>query len=238
MTGPSLLYRSSVPITDNISVVIPKVGDVIDREDEYYTQISILTAMPMDYMLQLDELGLDVSEVTDYELFLMLFDTMKDMKTDLIFGDLDISRFERFYNTETGAPVLYDEENDIVIDRVVHTQIAAFLRKLHRLEKNNRKPGNEEAKKFLLERARKKAERKKKRPQESQLEPLITAMVNTEQFKYGFEETRALTIYQFNESVRQIMHKIDYDNKMHGIYAGTVDPKHLSQDDLNWLMHK
>ena len=238
MTGPSLLYRSSVPVTDDISVVIPKVGDVIDREDEYYTQISILTAMPMDYILQLDELGLDVSEVTDYELFLMLFDTMKDMKTDLIFGDLDISRFERSHHIETGAPVLYDEENDIVIDRVAYTKIASFLRQLHHLEKNNRKPANGEAKKFLLDRAKKKAERNRRKKKESQIEPLIIAMVNTEQFKYGYEETRGLSIYQFNESVRQILHKVDYDNKMHGIYAGTIDPKHLSQDDLNWVRHK
>lgn len=238
MTEQSLLYSREVSITPDIRIVIPTVGDVLDRESEYYTQVSLLTAMPMDYLVQLDDIGLDVSQVNEYQLFLMLFEGMREMKTDLVFGDLDLGRFEHYHDRETGMPVLYDEENDIVIDRVVHTQIAAFLRKLHRLEKNNRKPGNEEAKKFLLERARKKAERKKKRPQESQLEPLITAMVNTEQFKYGFEETRALTIYQFNESVRQIMHKIDYDNKMHGIYAGTVDPKHLSQDDLNWLMHK
>lgn len=238
MTEQSLLYSRAVSITDDIRIVIPTVGEVLDRESEYYTQVSLLTAMPMDYLLQLDDIGLDVSQVNEYQLFLMLFEGMREMKTDLIFGDLDLGRFEHFHDRETGMPVLYDEENDIVIDRVVHTQIAAFLRKLHRLEKNNRKPGNQEAKKFLLERARKKAERKKRRAQESQLEPLITAMVNTEQFKYGFEETRTLTIYQFNESVRQIMHKIDYDNKMHGIYAGTVDPKHLSQDDLNWLMHK
>ena len=80
--------------------------------------------------------------------------------------------------------------------------------------------------------------RQKKRRQASQLTQLITAMVNTEQFKYGYEGTRELSIYQFNESVRQIQHKVDYDNRMHGIYAGTVDPKGMSQDDLNWLIHK
>jgi len=238
VTEQSLLYRSSYPITDDISVVIPKVGDVIDRESEYYTQVSILTAMPIDYMVQLDDIGMNCTDVNEYQLFLMLFEGMRSMKTDLIFGDLDLSRFEHFHNTETGAPVLYDEEHDIVIDRVVHTKIASFLRKIHHLEKNNRKPGNEDARKYLLERARQKAARNKNRNRESQIEPLIVALVNTEQFKYGFEETRELSIYQFNESVRQILHKIDYDNKMHGIYAGTVDPKHLSQDDLNWLMHK
>ena len=76
------------------------------------------------------------------------------------------------------------------------------------------------------------------RTADSQLEELIVALVNTEQYHYGFEGTRELSIYQFNESVRQVIKKIDYDNKMHGIYAGTVSAKDLSQDDLNWLTHK
>ena len=63
-------------------------------------------------------------------------------------------------------------------------------------------------------------------------------MVNTEQYKYGYESTRDLSIYQFNESVRQIIKKVDYDNRMYGVYSGTVSAKDLSQDDLNWLTHK
>ena len=90
----------------------------------------------------------------------------------------------------------------------------------------------------MLEKARKKLNRSKNRPRDSQLEPLIVAMVNTEQYKYNYEETRDISIYQFNESVQQIIHKIDYDNKVHGIYAGTVDSKNISRDDLNWLIHK
>ena len=75
---------------------------------------------------------------------------------------------------------------------------------------------------------------------DSQLEGLIVALVNTEQFHYGFEGTRELSIYQFNEGVRQVIKKIDYDNRMHGVYApGTVSAKRFgAKDDLNWLTHK
>lgn len=233
-----LLYASEVPVTDKISIMIPKVGEVLDHEDEYYSAVYMLTAMPIDYMVQLDDMGIDFSEINDYDLFLILFSGVSTIDTSLVFGNLDLSKFELATHIETGNPVLYDEENDIVIDRVVQTKIANTLRKLHHLEKDIRKPGNDAAKKYMLERARKKLKRNKKRKQESQLEQLIVAMVNTEQFKYGYEGTRELSIYQFNESVRQIQHKVDYDNKMHGIYAGTVDPKSISQDDLNWLIHK
>ena len=63
-------------------------------------------------------------------------------------------------------------------------------------------------------------------------------MVNTEQYKYDFEGTRELSIYQFNESVRQIINKVDYDNRMIGVYTGNINTKELSQQDFNWLIPK
>lgn len=238
MTGPCLLYGSSIPVTEQISITVPTVGDILDHEDDYYAMVSMLTAMPIDFMVQLDDMGVDFTTINDYELFLILFGTIREMDTKLIFGDLDLKRFELAKHIESGMPVIYDEADDIVIDRVVQTKIATTLREIHHLEKDVRKPGNQEAKEYLLERARKKLKRRKRRKEKSQLQQLIVAMVNTEQFKYDFRGVRDLTIYQFNESVRQIQHKIDYDNKMHGIYAGTVDPKKINQDDLNWLIHK
>ena len=234
----NLLYKRSVQVTDKIWIVIPKVGEILDCEPDYYSIVSALTAMPIDYMVQLDDAGFDFTKLNDYQLFLMLYDGIKDKEQiGLVFDGFDPSRLERYHDIKTGAPVLYDEENDIVIDRVVHTQIAGILRKIHHLEKNNKKPGNEAAREYMLERERKKQKRRKKRQESSQLEQLIIAMVNTEQFKYGYEGTKELSIYQFNESVRQIQKKVDYDNRMHGIYAGTIDPKNFSQEDLNWLIH-
>ena len=239
MTGVgSLLYRSEVPVTDKITILIPKVGDVIDREDDYYAEVSMLTAMPVDYMVQLDDIGIMYDEINEYDLLFILWNSLLEADTGMVFKDIDLRLFQMAVHTETGQPVLYDEENDIVIDRVVHTKIATVLREIHHLERNNKKPGNDEARKYLIERARKKQKRNRKRKQQSQLGQLITAMVNTEEFKYGYEGTRELTIYQFNESVRQIQHKVDYNNIMHGVYAGTVDPKGVSQDSLNWLIHK
>ena len=80
--------------------------------------------------------------------------------------------------------------------------------------------------------------RMKNKKLDSRLEELIVALVNTEQYHYGFEWTRELSIYQFNESVQQVIKKVNYDNRMHGVYSGTVSAKDLSQDDLNWLSHK
>lgn len=233
----SLLYQKQYDINDNIHVVIPTVKEILDDEDGYYNMVTMLTSMPIDLMCELDDAGIDYTEINEYELFLILFGSLRQMDTSTIFGDLDLTKFVLVESEQNGKPMLYDEENDIRIDRAIYGQIASTLRKIHHLEKNRRKPANDEAKEYLLKRAREKAKRRKNRKDFSQLESLIVAMVNTEQYKYDFESTLGLTIYQFNESVHQIIKKVDYEHKMSGIYAGTIDPKGMSQDELNWLKH-
>lgn len=234
----NLLYESCVRINDNIRVMIPDVGTILQHENDYYRLVSVMTAMPYDMMVQLDDIGIDFTEINDYELFLLLFSGLKDEDTSLLFGDLDLSGFNTEMNEKNGTVILKDHDTGIVIDRGIYTSIANALREIHHLEKNIKKPGNEEAKKYLLERTRKKMSRRKGKKSKSELQSLIVAMVNTSEFKYNFETVKELSIYQFNESVHQILRKTDWDNRMHGVYAGTIDASKLSEDELSFISRK
>lgn len=236
MSTINLLYKTDYPINDYISVVIPTVGEVLEDEDGYYNSVTMFTAAPIDMMVQLDDAGIDFTKITDYELFLILFPAIQKDNTSLILGDLDLSGFLFAENPQNGQPILVDPNTGIRIDKAIYNKIAVTLRTIHHMKRDNRKPANEEARKYMLERARIKMKRKN-RTSDSELEKLIVDMVNAPEYKYDFEGTRELTIYQFNESVRQVIHRVDYNNKMRGIYAGTIDPKGLSRSDLNWLEH-
>lgn len=239
MATLNLLYQKEYEINDSIKIVIPSVGEIIDNEDNYYNLVTALTATPVDLLVQLDDMGIDFTEINDYDLFRLLFPTLQKQETRLIFGNsLDLNDFEMYRSSKNNSVELYDSKHDITIDRLIHNKIASVLRKIHHLEKNIRRPANKEAKEYMIRRAREKALRNRNRKQDSQIESLIVAMVNTEQYKYDFEGTRELSIYQFNECVRQVIKKIDYDNKMHGVYAGTINAKSLSPADLNWLAPK
>ena len=238
MASINLLYQSKYAINDKISILIPTVGEVVDHEDEYYGIVSALTAMPIDFMCQLDDVGIDFTEINEWDLFLILFRGIQSADIGLIFEGFTLNDFELAENTQNGELVVVNREKDIVIDRAIMQMIAMTLRKINHLEQNLKQPANKEARDYMLERARVKIKRNRARSRDSELESLIIAMVNTEQYKYNFEQTRSLSIYQFNESVRQIIKKVEYDNRMYGVYAGTIDAKHLSQDDLNWLIHK
>lgn len=232
-----LLYERELKVNDDISIVIPTVREVLEQEEEYYGLVSLITATPYDMMVQLDDLGIDFREISDYELFLLSFEAIKSADTHLVFGDLDTTGFERMVNTHNGTLALTNKKTGLVIDMAIHYQICEALRAIHHLKKNIKHAGNVEAKDYLLERARKKLKRRRKKAEASQLESLIIALVNTEQFPYKFDEVLDLTIYQFNESVLQVVKKIDFDNRMHGIYAGTISAKNMSQDSLNWMVH-
>lgn len=236
----NILYKREIPINETIRIQIPTVGEILEHEAEYYDVVCMLTAMPadQDMMVALDDIGVDFSAVDEYDLFLLLSESLKHKDVSLVLGDLDFAQLQTAVNRQNGTLALVDADGQVVIDRVIYGKIAETLRKIHHLEKNRRKPGNEEARQYMIERARKKLKRRRGKEPTSQLEELIVALVNTEQFHYGFEGVLPLSIYQFNESVRQVIKKIDYDNRMHGIYAGTVNAKDLSQEDLNWMIHK
>lgn len=238
MSTLNLLYQTEYPVTESLKVVIPTVGQVLDNEDEYYSMVTAFTAMPIDLMVQLEDLNLDFETMTDYELFILLSNSLRMQDTSLILKDISLSTFQLDINEETQELFLRDTQSDVIIDRAAYYQISAVLRKIHNIKKNTRKPGNQEAKEYMLKRAREKQKRALKRKTDSQTEALIVAMVNSPEYKYDYDSTRKLTIYQFNKSVNQIVKRVDYNNKMFGVYTGNIDPKNLSRDDLNWLTGK
>ena len=235
----SLLNSTSVDIIPNLSVRIPTVGEILEDEDSYYGITSSLTATPFQYMVQLDDIGYDYTKVTDYQLFMMLFPIYAKYDLSLLFGDLDTSDFDIYINQQDNTQVIYSPKNNIVIDELVYNDLADTIRKINLFEKVKSKPGNESARKYLLEKERKKQKRNAKKPKEPYLEKLVIALVNTSEFPYNYETCMDLSIYKFNQSFKQIQQKITFDNTMIGVYAGTVDTsKMTNKDALSWIASK
>ena len=83
--------------------------------------------------------------------------------------------------------------------------------------------------------ARKELQRNSKSKWTSILSPLISSLINCEQFKYDHTTVWDLNIYQFMDSVKRIQKLKSYNQIMQGVYAGTVDSKNLSSDTVNWM---
>ena len=235
----SLLNATSVDIVPNLSIRIPTVGEILEDEDKYYEIVSSLTATPFQYMVQLDDMGIDYTQITDYQLFMMLFPMYAKSDLSLLFSDLDTSDFGIYINQQDNSQVIYSPNNNIIIDELIYNDLADTIRKINMFEKVKSKPGNESARKYLLEKERKKQKRNAKKPKEPYLEKLVIALVNTSEFPYNYETCMDLSIYKFNQSFKQIQQKITFDNTMIGVYAGTVDTsKMTNKDALSWISSK
>ena len=235
----SLLNATSVDIVPNLSIRIPTVGEILEDEEHYYSLVSSLTATPFQYMVQLDDIGIDYTQITDYQLFMMLFPMYAKLDLSLLFSDLDTSDFGIYINQQDNSQVIYSPNNNIIIDELIYNDLADTIRKINLFEKVKSKPGNESARKYLLEKERKKQKRNTKKPKEPYLEKLVIALVNTSEFPYNYETCMDLSIYKFNQSFKQIQQKITFDNTMIGVYAGTVDTSKMTNKDvLSWISSK
>ena len=239
MENKSLLNVSSVNIAPNLFVKIPTVGEILEDEKTYYDIVFALTASPFQYMVHLDKANIDYTTINDYDLFKLIF--MKYAKYDLsiIFGDLYTYDFDLYWDGKTKSEYLYSPKNNLAIDELVYNDLVDIIRKINLLEKVNYKPGNESAKKYLLEKERKKQKRNAKKTYEPYLEKIVIALVNTSEFPYDYDSCMDLSIYKFNQSFKQIQHKIAFDKTMIGVYAGTVDTSKLNNKDaLTWIPNK
>lgn len=239
----SLLKCNKVDIPDSkISIHIPTVGEILEDEETYYSILSSLTAVPYQYMVQLeDNFHIDFTTITDYQLFTMLFPTFARTDLSIIFGDLYTSDYQTIVNPSNSIFLINSEHNgdDYQINEMTYNYIVETLRKINGLERFKYKPGNQSAKEYLLDKERKKQKRNANKPYEPYLEKLVIALCNSPEFKYNYEETMELSIYKFNQSFKQIQTRVTFDNTMIGVYAGTVDTSKMTDKScLSWLQLK
>ena len=235
---PNLLRVNDYKVNDKISVHVPTVDEIFDFGDQkYYNIVQTLIATPFDLMVELDDIGIDYETITDYQLFVLMMESiaMNEDDTSIFLGNLDLKNFREAVNHQNGEKVLWDKSNDIVIDQMIALEICNAIRKIHFWEAPIGRAGNAEAKRYLIERSRKKKKRLAKKPYKSFLESMIISLVNTEEFPYNYETVMGLSVYKLNASWRQIQKKKHWEQTMNGVYFGTVDTTKINLEKINWL---
>ena len=152
-------------VTNKIKIMQPTIGDIVEwGEREYYSMIHVLTCIPSDMKSQLEDIGINYMEISDFELFILLSHGLTPKETGIILGDLDLSQFVQVINNENGELCLYWEDRDIVIDKYVYLKIVDYLRKLHGIKPKIQNAYNETTRQILIKLERKKIEKAKKEP--------------------------------------------------------------------------
>lgn len=238
MDSKSLLLQTQVDLAPGIAIRIPTVGEILQNERLYYQTTYSLTATPFQNMVQLDDLGIDFTTISEWQLFIQTFLAYAHSGDllDYVFADLQTQGFGIYQEPQTAALYLSNPDTGVQIYESTYLQIAELIRRINLYEHITARPANETARKYLIEKERKRLKRLAKKPPESYLEQMIIALVNTAEFPYDYESCMHLSIYAFNQSFKQIQHKINYDNTMIGIYAGTLNARDMKDKSaLSWI---
>lgn len=244
-------------VTDKIQILQPTLGDIIEFGDtKFYSIVSTLCANTTSLRLQLWEMGIDWTKISDYELFIKLIGGFTPKDTFLIFGDLNLSWFKPFMKKDDESIILIniprDEngkeipvyiEDAIIIDEFVYLKIVDYLRHMFDIHpKEERNVKGKTVKEWIIEEERTKIEDEKKlnkgkeKRNKSFLYPLISSMVNHPGFKYKKNELKEVGIVEFMDSVKRLQTYESVTALMSGMYSGMLDTSKLNlKEELNWM---
>ena len=229
-----LYFGDDYVINDYIKITQPLIGEVVDYgEAQYFSMVHTLTAIPSDMKSQHWDLGLDWTEMDDFELFMMLVQTLTPDKTSILFGDLDFSKLKPFKNNQNGDIVLADKETGIIIDKMIYLRIMSYLRKLHNITPKVEKAANKMTKKVLIEEDRQKILLAKDQPFKSPLLPLTSAI--TVKQGYPKDYVRNMGLYEFFDDIARAQVINNADHLLSGAYSGMMDLKKVNKQEFNWM---
>ena len=208
-------------------------------ERDYYSMIYNFTATPQSLKVQLWDMGIDYTEITPYQLFYQLLYRMYSQeKTSIIFGDLDFSKFQLMQRKDDESIFLYQEIDGepVIIDEYTYNVIVDYLCKSHFIERDFKIPMTKSAKMILIEDAREEMEANKNKEYHSTLKNLVSAMINSEGFKYNHSQVWDMKINAFMDSVKRIGKIKNAQLLLQSGYSGFgVNLKEINNKQLDWL---
>lgn len=178
-------------------------------------------------------MNLDWTEISDFELFMILSKTMTPDRTGIIFGDLDFSKMKPFRDKSNGEIVLVDLEAEIKIDKLIYMRMMTFLRKLHNITPKPEKAKGKRAKQAMIDEDRRNREYNKDKPFRSYLLPLISAVKVKQGYTRGYVKNMGL--FEFFDDVARIQIINNADHLLSGMYSGMADLSKVDKKEFNWL---
>ena len=233
-----LYLGSDIKIASGIVLYQPTIGEIANyNEAEYFSIANTICATPSSMKVALDDIKLDYMKVDDFQLFMMLCQSLTPDKTRPLLGDLDLSKFKPYSIGETEEVVLANGEadedgNPIIINSIIYEILVTYIRKMHNFKKQVDKAGNEITRKILIDEDRKAARRNKDKPYKSFLVPLVSSLQGRQ--GYTRDYICNMGLYEFMNQIARTQIIAQADAALGGMYSGFVDTKKMDKTVLDW----
>ncbi len=177
-----LYLGSDIKIASGITLYQPTIGEIANyNEAEYFSMAQTLCSTPSSMKVALDDMKLDYMQVEDFQLFMMLTQSLSPDKTKPLLGDLDLTKFKPYQLKDSEEVVLANGEvdengNPIIINQIIYDILTTYIRKMHGFKKQVDKAKNEITRRVLIDDDRKAAQRNKDKPYKSFLRTVISSV--------------------------------------------------------------
>lgn len=175
-----------------------------------------------------DKYADEIASISQEKLDEMLINPLQLILKDIDLADFTICKLEK-----NDQIVLYDQERDITIDRMIYSQIVDVVRKIHGLKRNNQMPANEATKRDLIDDARDEAMMAARKPYKSTLKPLISALT-VKCGQCGDDNIWNMKISAFFDNIKRISKIQDAELLLQGAYSGFASLKGIDKNRLDW----
>lgn len=238
----SLLGRRTYKVTDRITVNIPTVrmvrGENIEDEDAFWREAGLFTMSPEDIPVELEDIGIDFTAVSEYSVFNLLYTIQRGDNADspdLLFSNVNLWRLSPRVNEDKVEYV--DENGDVVLNEVIYNRLSEVITLMvGRTKPKRHKFGNKYAKEHWLNSRRKHKERAAKKQDGdkngSMLDGIILRLVCNANFPYNFETINDITLFDLLYSLKQIEKDISVSDLVQSRLVG-VDLKKFPREQLD-----
>ena len=231
----ALYFGDDYVINEYITITQPTIDQIVRYgEASYFSMVHTLTAIPSDMKSIIwDQMQLDWTKIEDFELFMILSQTLTPDKTGILFGDLDFSKLRPFNNNQNDEVVLANKETGLIIDKLIYTRIANYLRKLHGITPKPERAKGKRAKQAMIDEDRRNRELNKDKPFKSFLMPLISSL----KVKQGYTKdyVRNMGLFEFFSDISRIQVIDSADHLLNGMYCGMADLSKIDKKNFNWM---
>lgn len=227
-------------INDYITLHNPTIREILDfGQEKYLMFISLITMRPYDDMVALDDAGLNYQDFTDYDIFLRNYKAMSPDVTGLVIKGVDLTAFIIKLNEETQRPVLYNPNTGIVIDELIYSCIASFVRRINFISsKIEYDVGDERARRYLIDKQRRLMKKKKKKKQgvsnSFYISNIISLLCSLSGCKYNYQTITDLKISQLYDNYYRICMIDERERYLAILCTGMVKQESKDSSKLNW----
>lgn len=262
---------NDLQITTSVSFRHPTLQEVIDidkdhlglySENMYYSMVNVFLTDPYDYMVFLDDKGIDYETVKPFDVFCMLFNdyiervrSLSDTYTEeqllmLLQNNIYFSAFKFFFGVESFFIAKDPDGNDVIgygdgqflMDSTIYDLVTEFVKKINGIPDSEKiNPEDEWAKQILIEDEREKIKKQAKKREKGEEETnkdrlgnLISSLTWSCNGGITPFNRNQLHMYDLIDGINRTDKLLHYKNTMTGYYSGCIEKKSINFNELHW----